>query len=623
MPPHQDDFWSESIARQGDTSQRTPLETPAQRSELPSTCPPEHSHVPTDEAGALAPGTARGYEILEELGHGGMGIVYRARDLLLKRVVALKRIKSGALNGPEVDRFYREAEAAARLRHPNIVPIYAIDQLDGSPCYTMPLITGGTLTHARDRCLANPREAVALLEKVARAVHAAHGAGVIHRDLKPGNILLDEEGEPLVADFGLAKIVDAEGAVTISHGAIGTPAYMAPEQVAGLAEQVSPATDIWALGVILYEMVTGQRPFGGLSYELGSKIVRTEPPPPRVVRPQLHRDLETIVMKCLEKEPARRYPSAQALADDLGRFLHDEPILQRRRPWLRRARYALARAWPRWSIALPVLAVVLLVLGGIAWSMRSPAPPRQEPVRDPQAEAKEILDGLYRQIDAGSPTTLIDGTGQECWHRWVTPNDLPPLRRVVQGYRSIPAVEMTLLELLPDPRWNRWVLSADVLYLQHPHLGRAGLYVMGEETATPLGPVHQFVSFTLVADKEKDGFVRMAPQRHRKPHPKAGEFVVKDATGGLKLPLTAFAEWHTLAIEMSKDEIEASFDKKRVQKIKRSRLDLTLELQDRNPAIQKLLLPRSPFKVRGSLGLCVSGGRALFRNVILKPLPQP
>jgi serine/threonine protein kinase len=611
--PRQADFGTGSLSRRSDT--------PREEFDLPSTSP-RYGRIAgaASETCSPTPQVELGYEILEELGHGGMGIVYRARDITLKREVALKCIKSGALTGPEVSRFYREAEAAARLHHPNIVPVYAIDQLEGSPCYTMPLVLGGTVAQARARYHANPRETAALVEKVARAVHAAHGAGVIHRDLKPGNILLDERGEPLVADFGLAKIVDTDGGTTRTYAAIGTPAYMAPEQVAGHAEQVGPSTDTWALGVILYELLTGKRPFLGPDYELGSRIVRTDPPPPRALLPTLPRDLDTIVMKCLEKEPAKRYASAEALADDLARFLRKEPIAAPRRPWLIRTRERLTRAWRKRSVGLPA---VLLGIGAVAGLALAALLIRKEPTPDAPAQAQQALAGLYRQLDAGLPATLMDEAGRERWYRWVTPRDLPPLRPAIRGYRALPAVEMTLLELLPDPRSSRWMLSADVLYLQYPRLGRAGIYVMGQETATPFGPVHQFVSLALIADKQQDGFVRLSPLRHRKPNPKAGEVVIKDSTGGLRLPLAEFGKWHTLTIKASPDELEAALDKKPVQKIKRARMDLTLELQDRQVNKQGIALPRAPFKVRGSMGLYVSDGRALFRNVVLKPLPQP
>src|ERR1700722_4982784 len=185
------------------------------------------------------------HELIEEIGRGGMGVVHRARDISLDRLVALKMIRSGASKGPEVERFQREAQAAARLRHPNIAPIYAIGFHDGHPCFTMPLIEGGTLAQHVKRYQQDARAAVTLMAKVARAIDAAHRAGVIHRDLKPANILLDAGGEPLVADFGLAKLTEGDAEATYSGDLVGTPAYMAPEQ--STSQRVSPATDVWAM----------------------------------------------------------------------------------------------------------------------------------------------------------------------------------------------------------------------------------------------------------------------------------------------------------------------------------------------------------------------------------------
>jgi WD40 repeat protein len=268
------------------------------------------------------------YEIIDELGGGGMGIVYRARSRGLDRVVALKVIRDAEYAGPaKLDRFRAEAQALADLRHPNIVQILHFAEHEGKPYYTMELAGGGTLVDRlrRDRSLPD-RSAAALVETLARAMHAAHRKGIVHRDLKPANVLFGADGIPKVTDFGLVKKVGAAACRTVTGAVMGTPDYMAPEQARGDAKLVSPATDVWALGVILYECLTGRPPFGGASHaEVMARVQAQEPTPPAQVRPGVARDLEAVCLKCLEKDPANRYPTAGALADDLRRFLDGLP----------------------------------------------------------------------------------------------------------------------------------------------------------------------------------------------------------------------------------------------------------------------------------------------------------
>jgi predicted Ser/Thr protein kinase len=330
------------------------------------TAPPSPRPRPA-EAGGTCTGIAFGrYRVFEVLGKGGMGVVYRALDTALGRVVALKMIRAGALARPEdVERFSREARVTAKLRHPHIVGLYDIDACQGEHYLTMEFVAGGSLSHHRQRLADDPARAAGLVEKVARGVHHAHANGILHRDLKPGNILLDEHDEPRVSDFGLAKVLDAGPELTRSGGHVGTPVYMAPEQVGGRRGDVSPRTDVWALGVLLYELLTGRPPFAGDSgTEVMQQILTGEPIRPRALRRGLSRDLETVVLKCLEKDPARRHASAQALADDLRRFLGGEPVLARPASWPRRAWRAARRRASRFVAA----AVLLLVaLAGVGW----------------------------------------------------------------------------------------------------------------------------------------------------------------------------------------------------------------------------------------------------------------
>jgi WD40 repeat protein len=268
------------------------------------------------------------YELLGEIARGGMGVVYRARQRSLNRVVALKVLLGARVaSRTELDRFRREAEAAAALDHPHIVPIYEVGDYDGIPFFSMKLIDGSSLAKSPPASFA---EMARLVATVARAVHHAHRRGIMHRDLKPSNVLIDEDGQPHVADFGLAKRIEATEGASISGSITGTPAYMAPEQARGQQSQLTVAVDVYGIGAVLYELLTGRAPFRGeTTAETLVLVLHSEPARPSVSRPGLPRDLETICLKCLEKEPGKRYRSAEAVAEELERWLNDEPIQAR------------------------------------------------------------------------------------------------------------------------------------------------------------------------------------------------------------------------------------------------------------------------------------------------------
>src|SRR5438034_9155552 len=250
------------------------------------------------------------YEVLEEIGRGAQGVVFRARQKSLNRIVALKVISLGRwASRAHLKRFRREAEAAASLDHPCIVPIYEVDERDGSCYFSMKFVEGGQLDEVTRRQPMPIRRAVELIAKVARTVHYAHEHGLRHRDIKPGNILLDEKGEPHLTDFGLARLVESESSVTHTLDILGTPSYMAPEQAVGNNAAVSSVTDVYGIGAVLYQLLTGQPPFaGGTTYETIRLLEDTEPRPPRSLNPKIDRDLSTICLKCLEKDPKGRYP---------------------------------------------------------------------------------------------------------------------------------------------------------------------------------------------------------------------------------------------------------------------------------------------------------------------------
>ncbi len=436
------------------------VETPSanrQPAEPPDNTPPKRTRntaaVPTD----LTPGESReypeipGYEILGICGHGGMGVVYRARQLGAKRLVALKMIRAIDHASPtDRLRFQIETEAVARLQHPNIVQLYEVGDVRGQPFFSLEFCDGGTLTEQLKKQRPTPRESAQLIETLARAMHYAHLRGVVHRDLKPGNVLLAAcgfahdgsakpqaaERVPKITDFGLAKRIDSEARDVSQSGAImGTASYMAPEQAAGKARDTGPAADVYALGALLYECLTGRPPFEGAQHVVLVKVQSDEPEPPSR-RAQVHADLETICLKCLSKEPARRYASAEELADDLRRFQAGEPI--RARPV-----GAVERA-VKWARRRPVLAallgVVLLalvslaVLSGNLVAARKDAEAKRKTAEQEADKAKKARDFLASIFDLSelekkqgtfSPFQLLDRAEQRIPIEFV---DHPELR---------------------------------------------------------------------------------------------------------------------------------------------------------------------------------------------------
>ncbi len=306
-------------------------------------------------AASQAATTFGNYELLGEIARGGMGIVYRAQQIKANRVVALKMIQMAPFASAEdLQRFRLEAEAAAGLEHPNIVPIYEVGEVNGQPFYSMRLMEGGSLAEAlRERAFTAEASAV-LVEKIARALHFAHQRGTLHRDLKPDNILLECEGEPRISDFGLAKRLSENNDLTASGAVLGTPNYMAPEQAAGASRKLTVATDVYGLGAIFYRMLAGHAPFhGDTALETMRKVASDEPSPPSFRNPGLDSDLEIICLKCLDKDPTRRYSSALLLAEDLERWRKGEPIIARPPTPLLRLQ--------KWVRRRPALAALILV----------------------------------------------------------------------------------------------------------------------------------------------------------------------------------------------------------------------------------------------------------------------
>ncbi len=425
------------------------------------------------------------YELIEEIARGGMGVVYRANQLSLGRPVALKMILAGQFASDiDIERFHREAEAAARLDHPHIVPIYEVGQWEGHHYFSMKLIEGGDLTRRMEEYVNRPRTAAALMADVAEAVHHAHQRGILHRDLKPRNILIDSSDNAQITDFGLAKLVEASDGATQSGAIVGTVGYMAPEQ-ARAERSITTAADIYSLGAILYELLTGRPPFHGPTpAETILQVLQRTPERPRIVRADIDPDLETICLKCLENDARHRYSSAAAVAEDLRRWLDHRPIsarpihpLERFRRWCRRN--------PSWALGSLAILCLVLFLPWWFWRenrvVRSALHRENLAVVEAQAARDRAQDLLVRSLyEQARALARTDVTGNR-WHvldllrdaeqlrrrqretgRAAKPEDIranPLAGRIAQRSRANPPATRSATiphtECRPDPAGNR------------------------------------------------------------------------------------------------------------------------------------------------------------------------
>ncbi len=540
------------------------------------------------------------HERREEIGKGGMGTVYRAVDLALGREVALKALR-GTPTGDERRRFLREARAVALLRHPHIAPVLAMGTQLGEDCYTMPLYTGGNLAQLIAQGRLAPETAARILVAIARAVHHAHERGVVHRDLKPSNILLDDDGEPHVADFGLARLQGADD-LTRHDAAIGTPSYMAPEQTRG--SKVGPAADVWALGVILHECLTGKRPFQGPTGAAIHEAIRTQAPPPvRSLVPSLPRELEAIVLRCLDRPVTSRMPSAGELADELERWLNGEPTHTTAPP--RRPLAALR--------ALGLLSVPLL-MGAMALVEPARATPPEEP--------------LLARLKRGEAVSLIGPSGLPAYHRWRIAKGRTPLEGDPRHPVTFSAQYPTQLELLPGVPAKKYRLAADIALIQGPAAAFAGVYVMGGERPGVAGPDFSMVFFGMSGDRRPTARPLLAPYYYSRPvpgHDGGSHPRHQEAVGPAKPP--PFGAWRHLEVDVAPGQVVARIDGVAAGAWRADALtgDIArwwrglLATQGQKPKLP----PRPPdFHVSGSVGLVVLGeARAQARNVSVTPLP--
>jgi hypothetical protein len=569
------------------------------------------------------------YELLERLGQGGMGVIFRARDTALDREVALKKIRSGVwAHAEEVERFRTEARAIARLRNPHIVQVYDVNEYDGQHYFTMQFAPGGSVAEHLNRFTADPRRTVDLMRKVARAVHCVHRENLLHRDLKPSNLLLDDGGEPLVSDFGLAKFLDVDSALTRPGVPVGTPAYMSPEQTAGQTALIGVRSDVWALGVILYELLTGQKPFRHALGEgdLVRAICFQKPFRPRALQPALDRDLEMIVLTCLEKDPADRYQTAEALARDLDRWLDGEAPTARPVGWpMRVARRVRRKAGWVAAVALAAAACALL---GQALVVFGPLGPGPSPQQQDRQQRLAYLGGIQRDLAAARQVTLVGATGPEKPY----PFRLEPLTGVVKinpgAVLALESQDVLLLPLVPDPGVNAYRLEAEVLHGQlNP--SPVGLFVGYDDQPTPQGRERCYCMFGCVvtpAHQAREGVarptlvtLRLCGHLEKGSPPRPHLFFYGSSLLRAAPPPAGALHWCKLALEVRPGEVRAFWEDEPLHPLGVANLACAArDLVD----YQKFLRPGPfVFTARGALGLYVNKNRGEFRNVILKPLP--
>ncbi len=378
--------------------------------------------VPQVQVGAPPP-VFGDYELVAEVARGGMGVVYRARQRALNRVVALKMILSGRLASPEdMHRFQTEAEAAAGLQHPNIVQIFEVGAIEGQHYFSMQFIEGRTLAQRLAEGPLPSREAARYVRQIARAVHFAHQRDILHRDLKPSNILIDAADEPHITDFGLAKRLGDSGH-TRTGSVLGTPSYMAPEQAGGKIKELGPRTDVYGLGALLYELLTGRPPFKAETpMDTVMQVLENDPVPPRLLNPNVDAELQTVCLRCLEKDPQRRYPSAEAMADDLARYLNGDPIQARASSvfdWLARAldRSQHDVSFQTWSTMVLLLAGVIVAEHLAVFALLQTGQPRGV-VTGVRAVVFVVIAGVFwhNRRNRLLPTSAPE---RELWSIWI------------------------------------------------------------------------------------------------------------------------------------------------------------------------------------------------------------
>ena len=598
------------------------------------------------------PRTLGNLDVFEEIGRGGMGVVYRARQRLANRDVAVKVLPGNlATHRSAVDRFSGEIAALAGLHHPNIVKVFEVGEDSGCVYFSMELVRGGTLASRARRAPLTPSDAAAIIEKLADAVQSAHAAGLLHRDIKPANVLLAADGSPKLTDFGLAKWMDREEGLTETGAVLGTPSYMAPEQAVGSKQgTLGPPTDVYGLGATLYDLLTGRAPFRGEStFETLQRVINDPPVPPRVLNPAVHPDLNAVCLKCLEKDPARRYSTAQELANDLHRWRMGDPT-QARGVSLQRRVWRAMRRRAKWAAVVVMLAAAVAVGIFIATKKGPPT-------------AEEAMAALRR----GEKVTFIGESGSPGMHRWAV--GLGEAGEQGAGKQfTVVAAETGLLELVPDSQTDRYRFSAEFRINASVHNdSTAGLYFAHRRSNLGGGVA---VDRAVVVDFTDDRMTSI-PVFHLA-GPQNGEpnvfdqvtvnhvlYYVPPATGQLKFSRNPFGllrvvdpldsagtkkldqiPWRQIVATVGPDELRVQWrdpdgsyrpvgipvhgkpSLPAIPTIQFKRQDLQDQLVLKNvyPGIDTSGL--APYSSRGGLGLYVYNARVFFRNVVVEPLPE-
>jgi serine/threonine protein kinase len=576
---------------------------------------------------AIPPLSQPGYEVLEELGKGGMGIVFKARQVAFNRLVAVKMIRSWSLaSGEERLRFGTEAEALGRLDHPHIVRVFAFGEEQDCPFFVMEYLPGGSLSRLLRGGTLPIRRAAEVVRQVALGVQAAHDQDILHRDLKPGNVLLDSQGNARVADFGLAKLLDSDGAQTVSAAVMGTPSYMAPEQAAGRTRAIGRAADVWALGVILYECLTGKLPFSGATRQETLRLVQlAQPLPPRRLRAEVPAELEAICLKCLYKEPDQRYPSAAALADDL-------------RAWLegRTPSVCACNSLPAWLRRHPrSLLVSIACLGALLVGLFLP--------RRAAPEAQ----------DETQPRVLIGEKDLPDW--WLSMRDSAPRfrlgreharlsRRRKDGFASLTGggTEPILIDLNRRIPWERYRIHLQIRHENSDPLGAVGLYFGASAYSSATGTLHRCLLISFNDATNDNQFMAPIPAVAKQP-PAAGNclrgrlYYTGELGNGRMLNYTVSPffspalvkvgrQWRTLDVEVSPPDIRVLWEKNTLAgKFNMARIDKAVQaslrlLKEKYPNHQGIQGLPTSFDLRGAVGLYLFWGSASFRQARIEPL---
>lgn len=553
-----------------------------------------------------------GYNVVSVLGHGGMGVVFKAHHFELNRIVAIKTIRLDSSFRKETrERFAREARILAKLNHPAIIAIYDINGEAEPPFFTMEYVAGGTLA-GRMTDYREPKKAVELVAKIARAVHYAHRLGILHRDLKPANILLDEQGQPKVGDFGLARLYESSSDLTQSGETLGTTGYMAPEQAAGKPAEFSPATDIWALGIVLYELVCETRPFVGANrQETVQKILQQEMKFPGDRTTKIDPKLKAIINRCLQKSPADRYASGEALASDLEAYLRGEPIAA---PAVSPVRTFFRRNAQRMLIGAGMV-VLLAIMVAIAFRLQTP-----DPTPSTRTDPPEILERYKADLSANKSVELIGAVGTPAFYRWVTEGHRPPAASTKRAFH-LESAGLCLMELLPPGIGAVFQVSAEVLDSSSPN-GEVGIYFGHSLHQTTKGTEHWFAAQSFSETPGVDATERK-PQlqtiRYRPRTENAGQhfFRFKIHEG---IPLKADGrKWRKIEIKVRPAKVETYWEGKLFHTVTLDQMNdlYSSVLQSSNPTVE---VP-PVFNPTGGVGLLVNRADASFRNVVVTLLP--